>query len=63
MTAVSGLIISDVNFNFSCFIHNHIYCFLQVWCPVVFASSGQCILLKFGLQDTLSFKVLKNVQH
>ena len=63
MAAVPGLIISDVNFNFSCFLHNSQFCFLQVWCPTgptVFASSGHCVLLKFGLQDTLSHKVIKN---
>ena len=44
-------------------IHNHWFCFLQVWCPV-FASLGHRILLKFGLQDTLLYKVLKkNVQY
>ena len=41
----------------------HRLCFLQVWCPVVFALSSHCVLLRFGLQDTLSYKVLKNVQH
>ena len=58
--AVSGLTVSDVNFNFSFFGHNHGFCFLQVWCPTVFASSGQYVLLKFGPQDTLSYKVLKH---
>ena len=45
--------------NFSCFVHNHGICFLQVWCPAVFASSGHRVRLKFGLQDTLSCKVIK----
>ena len=57
--AVSWLIVSDVNFNFSCFGHNHGFCFLQVWRPTVFASTKRCVLLKFGLQDTLSYKVIK----
>ena len=26
MAAVQGLIVSDVNFNFSCFVHNHRFC-------------------------------------
>ena len=47
--AVPGLTVSDLNFNFSCFVHNHGSCFLRVWCPTVFASSGHCVLLKFGL--------------
>ena len=59
MPAILGLIVRDVNFNFSCFVHNHEFCFLQVWCPAVFASSGHRVLLKLGLQDTLSYKVLK----
>ena len=58
--AVPGLIISDVNFNFSCFIHNHGLCVLHVWHPIVFASSGHVVQLKFGLQDTLSYKVPTN---
>ena len=57
--AVPGLIASDVNFNFSCFVHNHGFCLLQVRCRTAFASSGYHVLLKFGLQDTLSHKVLK----
>ena len=63
---VPGLIVSDVNFNFSCFVHNHGFCFLQVWCPTVFASSGHRVLLNFGLQDTLwvcPITCSKNVQH
>ena len=62
--AVPGLmIVSGVNFTFSCFVHKHRFCFLRVWCSTDFASSGHPVLLKFGLQDTLSLKVLKNVQH
>ena len=57
--AVSGIIVSDVNFNFSCFVHNSGFCFLQVWCPTVFVSSGHHVLLNFGIQDTLSYNVLK----
>ena len=60
--AVQGLIISDVNFYFSCFVHNHRSCFLPVWCPIVFASLGHHVLLKSDPQDTLSQKMLKNVQ-
>ena len=44
-------------------VHNHEFCFLQVWCPTVFASLGHRVQLKFGIQDTLSYKVLKKVQH
>ena len=47
--------------NFSWCVHSHGFWFLQVWCLTVFASTGQCVLLKFGLQDTLSYKVLKNM--
>ena len=42
--------------NFSCFVHNHGLCFLQVWCPTVFASLGHRVLWTFGLKDTLSKK-------
>ena len=54
-----SLFVSDVNFNFYFFLHNRGFCFLQVWCPTGFASLGQRVLLKFGLQDTLSYKVMK----
>ena len=57
--AVPGPIVSYVNFTFSCFVHNHRFCFLQDWCPTVFASSGHRVLLEFGLQDTLSCKLIK----
>ena len=58
--AVPRLIFSDVNFNFFCFVHNHRFCFLHVLCATVFASSGHhVLLLKFGLQDTLSHNMLK----
>ena len=61
--AVPGLIVSDVNFNFSCSVHNHRFCFLEVWCPTVFVSLRH-VLSKFGIQDTLSCKVIKKkVQH
>ena len=59
MAAVPGLIVSNVNCNFSCFVHNHGFCFLQVWCFAVFASLERGILFKFDLQDTLSYKMLK----
>ena len=59
--AVPGLIVSDVNFSFSWFVHNHGFCFLQVWCPTVFVSSGRRVLFKFGPQDNLSYKVLKKM--
>ena len=52
--AVSGLIVSDVNFSFSCFAHNHGFGLLQVWCPY-------CVLLEFGIQDTLSYKVIRKM--
>ena len=55
--AVPGLIVSDVNFNFSCFVHNHRICFLQVWCPTAFASSGHRVILNVGHPDTLSKKL------
>ena len=32
---------------------------LQVWCPIVFASSGHCFHLNVGLQNTLSSEALK----
>ena len=40
MAAVQGLIVSDMNLNFSCFVHNNRFCFLQVWCTIVFALLG-----------------------
>ena len=58
--AIPGLTVKDVNFDFSCFVHNNgilfsaspvSYCF--------FVSSGQHVPLNFGLQDTLSYEVLK----
>ena len=58
MVAVPGLIVSDVNFNISHFVHNNRFCFLQVWCPV-FASSGHPVPLNFGLKNTLSYWMLK----
>ena len=36
--AVLGLIVSDINFNFLCFVHSTGFCFLQVWCPSVFCN-------------------------
>ena len=68
VAVVLGLIISDVNFNFPCFISNHGMGFMQNFCPAVFckflsygffASSGHRVLSTFGLQDTLSRKMLK----
>ena len=32
----------SVNFKISCFVHNHGFFLLQVWCPTVFAWSGRC---------------------
>ena len=62
--AVPGLIVSHVNFEVSCSVHNHRFCFQQVWCPPDFASLGHSVLLKFGLQYNLSYKVIKKkVQH
>ena len=40
--------------NFPCFVLNHGLCFLQVWCPAVFTSSGHHALLKCGLQGKCS---------
>ena len=57
--AVPGLTDSDVNFNFSCSVHSYGFCFLQVWCPAIFPSWGHRVLLKFCLQDTLSYKVME----
>ena len=57
--AVLGLTVSDVSINFSSFVHKHRFCFRHVRCPTVFASSKHHVLLKFGLQDTLSCKVLE----
>ena len=51
--------VSYVNFKISCLVHNNRFCFLQVWCPTVFARSGRCVMLNFGLQDTLSYEVVK----
>ena len=60
--AVPRLIVGDANFNFfSYFVHSHGFRFLEVWCLTVFASSGHHVLLKSGLQDTLSFKLLKKM--
>ena len=59
MAAFLGLVVIDANFNFSCFVHNHGFCFLQVWCHAVFVSSGHHVLLNFGLRDTSSYEVLK----
>ena len=56
---VPGLFVSDVNFSFSCFVHNDGFCFLQVGWPTVFASPSPCVPLTFGLQDALSYQVLK----
>ena len=39
MVAVQGLIVSDVNFNFSSFIHNHEF---------VFCKSGVLLFLHLG---------------
>ena len=50
-----SLTIFVTNINFSSIIHNHRFCSLQVWCPIVFASSGHHVLLKFGLQGTLFY--------
>ena len=65
--AAQGLFISDVNFNSSCFFHNHQLCFLQVWCPtvlaIVLASSGHYVQLKVGLQDTLSYTVVQKMRN
>ena len=45
---------------FSCFVDNHGFCFLRKsWCPNDLTSSGQHVLLKSGLQDSLSYKLLK----
>ena len=49
--------VSDVDF--SPFVHNHGFCFLQAWCPSVFVLLGHRVLLTFGLQDTLYCRVLK----
>ena len=52
--AVPGLIVSDVNFNFSCFDHNYGFCLLQVYCfciiktpcPIKIWSPGRYVLYK-----------------
>ena len=51
-TPVPGLTVSDVNFNFSCFVHNRRFHFLQVWCPTVFVSVGHCPI-NFWVSRTL----------
>ena len=61
MMASPGLIISNMNFNISCIVHKHRFCFLQVWCPTVFASSGH-VSQNCCLQDILSCKVLKKCE-
>ena len=58
-TTVPGLTVSDVNLNFSSIVHKRKFVFLQVWCPTVFESPGHRVLLKFCLQDTLSYTVFK----
>ena len=58
MAAVPGLIVSDVNCNFP-YVHNHWLFFsasLEFYC---FAYRGHCVLLKLGLQNTLTYEVLK----
>ena len=50
-----------MNFNFSCFVHNHRLCFLQVWCPTVSALLGHHVILRFDLHYTLSYKVIKKM--
>ena len=57
-----GQIISDVNLNFPCSQPQiFFFFFLPIWYPIVFASSGHYALSQFGLQDTLSYKVLKKM--
>ena len=55
--------VSDVNFNFSCFVHSHEFCFLQVWCHTVFASSRHRVLLKLVPCTLRPMRCSKNVQH
>ena len=51
--AVLALIISDTNFNLSCFVHIHGFHFLQVLCPTVFVLLGHHVLLKNLVSMTL----------
>ena len=66
--AVSGVIeeradvkalISEAHFNLPSLGSQPWILCLQVWCPIVSESSGHNVLLTFGIQDTLSYKVLK----
>ena len=61
--AVSGLIVSDVNLNFSCFVHNVqrilFSASLVSLCFCIIRTLFECVLSNFGLQDTLSYQVLK----
>ena len=60
--AIPGLTVKDVNFNFSCFVHNR-FCFLQVWCPTVFASSGHLCPVNFWFPGHfVLFSAQKTVQ-
>ena len=69
--AVLRLIDSYVNFDFSCSLSVMwtspfpVLFTMKVWCPTVFASLEHHVLLKFGLQNTLSYSIRcsKNVQH
>ena len=60
--AVPRLTVKDVNFDFSCFVHNNGILFSASPVSYCFCvSSGQLVPLNFGLQDTLPYKVLKKM--
>ena len=61
--AVFGLSVSDVNFNFYCFVYKQGFCFLQVWSPTVLGSSGHCVLLDVVSRTLCPIAHSKNVQH
>ena len=50
---VPGLIVSDVNFNFSCFVHNYVVVVFFFLGGVVFCKSGVPLFL--GHRDTVSY--------
>ena len=71
LAAVPGLIISDVNFAFACFVHNHrilfsanlvSYCFgiIRTPCPIKVWSPGHFVLE--GAQKLQCWEITANVQ-
>ena len=52
--ALVKALISEALFNLPSFVHNPVFCFLQMWCPIVSESSGHHVLSTFRILDTLS---------